>query len=69
LLEEQEDYRVHHGQHSGGGVSGFAMRGAYSRARPITLRSELPYPRHLDLKTTERFGEYTRGIYRLLGMD
>jgi NitT/TauT family transport system ATP-binding protein len=30
---------------------------------------ELPYPRHLDLKTTERFGEYTRRIYHLLGME
>ena len=30
---------------------------------------ELPYPRHLDLKTTEKFGEYTRRIYHLLGME
>jgi NitT/TauT family transport system ATP-binding protein len=30
---------------------------------------ELPYPRTLDLKTHERFGEYTRRIYRLLGME
>ena len=30
---------------------------------------ELPYPRTLDLKTHERFGEYTRRVYRLLGME
>jgi NitT/TauT family transport system ATP-binding protein len=30
---------------------------------------DLPYPRTLDLKTHERFGEYTRRIYRLLGME
>ncbi len=30
---------------------------------------ELPYPRTLDLKTHEAFGEYTRRIYRLLGME
>jgi NitT/TauT family transport system ATP-binding protein len=30
---------------------------------------ELPYPRTLDMKTNERFGEYTRRIYRLLGME
>jgi NitT/TauT family transport system ATP-binding protein len=30
---------------------------------------ELPYPRSLDVKTQEDFGEYTRRIYRLLGME
>jgi NitT/TauT family transport system ATP-binding protein len=30
---------------------------------------ELPYPRGLDLKTHESFGEYTRRVYRLLGME
>jgi NitT/TauT family transport system ATP-binding protein len=30
---------------------------------------ELPYPRHLDLKTTDRFGEYARRIYHQLGME
>ncbi|MGE5130754.1 MAG: ABC transporter ATP-binding protein [Sphingomonadaceae bacterium] len=30
---------------------------------------ELPHPRTLDIKTHERFGEYTRRIYRLLGME
>jgi NitT/TauT family transport system ATP-binding protein len=30
---------------------------------------ELPYPRTLDIKTHEMFGEYTRRIYRLLGME
>jgi NitT/TauT family transport system ATP-binding protein len=30
---------------------------------------ELPRPRTLDMKTHEKFGEYTRRIYRLLGMD
>ncbi|HEU4644556.1 MAG TPA: ABC transporter ATP-binding protein [Burkholderiales bacterium] len=30
---------------------------------------ELPYPRTLDMKTHERFGEYTRRIYKLLGME
>jgi len=29
----------------------------------------LPYPRGLDLKTHERFGDYTRRIYHLLGME
>jgi NitT/TauT family transport system ATP-binding protein len=30
---------------------------------------DLPHPRTLDLKTQERFGAYTRRIYRLLGME
>ena len=30
---------------------------------------DLPHPRTLDMKTNERFGEYTRRIYRLLGME
>jgi len=30
---------------------------------------DLPYPRGLDMKTQEAFGEYTRRIYKLLGMD
>ena len=30
---------------------------------------DLPHPRTLDLKTQERFGVYTRRIYRLLGME
>ena len=30
---------------------------------------DLPEPRSLDLKTTERFGDYSRRIYHLLGMD
>jgi NitT/TauT family transport system ATP-binding protein len=29
----------------------------------------LPHPRTLDMKTHERFGEYTRRVYRLLGME
>ncbi|MGB8432804.1 MAG: ABC transporter ATP-binding protein [Burkholderiales bacterium] len=29
----------------------------------------LPYPRTLEMKTQEKFGEYTRRIYRLLGME
>jgi NitT/TauT family transport system ATP-binding protein len=29
----------------------------------------LPYPRTLDMKTNQRFGEYTRRIYKLLGME
>ena len=33
------------------------------------FRIELPHPRTLDVKTSERFGEYARRIYRLLGMD
>jgi NitT/TauT family transport system ATP-binding protein len=33
------------------------------------FRVELPHPRTLDIKTQEKFGEYTRRIYRLLGMD
>jgi NitT/TauT family transport system ATP-binding protein len=30
---------------------------------------DLPHPRTLDMKTHERFGDYTRRIYRLLGME
>ena len=30
---------------------------------------ELPHPRTLDMKTQERFGAYTRRIYKLLGME
>jgi NitT/TauT family transport system ATP-binding protein len=29
----------------------------------------LPHPRTLDMKTHERFGEYTRRVYKLLGME
>jgi NitT/TauT family transport system ATP-binding protein len=42
-------------------------------AGPATMADnfaiDLPYPRTLDMKTNERFGEYTRRIYRLLGME
>ncbi|HMN65860.1 MAG TPA: ABC transporter ATP-binding protein, partial [Burkholderiaceae bacterium] len=30
---------------------------------------DLPHPRTLDMKTSERFGAYTRRIYKLLGME
>jgi NitT/TauT family transport system ATP-binding protein len=30
---------------------------------------ELPHPRALEMKTHAKFGEYTRRIYRLLGME
>jgi NitT/TauT family transport system ATP-binding protein len=30
---------------------------------------DLPHPRTLDMKTHERFGEYTRRVYQLLGME
>ncbi len=30
---------------------------------------DLPHPRSLDIKTTEVFGDYTRRIYKLLGME
>ena len=30
---------------------------------------DLPYPRRLDQKTSEVFGDYTRRIYQLLGME
>jgi NitT/TauT family transport system ATP-binding protein len=30
---------------------------------------DLPHPRSLDMKTHEAFGEYTRRIYKLLGME
>jgi NitT/TauT family transport system ATP-binding protein len=33
------------------------------------FRVELPHPRSLDMKTHEAFGEYSRRIYRLLGME
>jgi NitT/TauT family transport system ATP-binding protein len=29
----------------------------------------LPHPRTLEMKTSEKFGEYSRRIYRLLGME
>jgi NitT/TauT family transport system ATP-binding protein len=33
------------------------------------FRVELPHPRTLEMKTHEVFGEYTRRIYRLLGLE
>jgi NitT/TauT family transport system ATP-binding protein len=33
------------------------------------FRVELNHPRTLDIKTSEKFGDYTRRIYHLLGMD
>ena len=30
---------------------------------------DLPHPRSLDMKSSDRFGEYTRRIYAMLGMD
>jgi len=33
------------------------------------FRVELPQPRTLDVRTSEKFGEYSRCIYRLLGME
>jgi NitT/TauT family transport system ATP-binding protein len=30
---------------------------------------DIPMPRTLDVRNTEKFGDYTRRIYRLLGMD
>jgi len=33
------------------------------------IEIDLPRPRTLDMKTHERFGVYTRRIYRLLGME
>jgi NitT/TauT family transport system ATP-binding protein len=30
---------------------------------------EMDYPRTLDMKTHEKFGVYTRRIYKLLGME
>jgi NitT/TauT family transport system ATP-binding protein len=33
------------------------------------FKVELPHPRTLDMKTHEKFGDYTRRIYRLLGME
>jgi NitT/TauT family transport system ATP-binding protein len=33
------------------------------------FRVALPHPRTLEMKTSEKFGEYTRRIYRLLGME
>jgi NitT/TauT family transport system ATP-binding protein len=30
---------------------------------------DLPHPRTLDMKTHERFGDYSRRVYRLLGME
>jgi len=33
------------------------------------FRVELSHPRTLEMKTSESFGEYTRRIYRLLGME
>ncbi len=33
------------------------------------FRVELPHPRTLDVRTSEKFGEYARRIYRLLGIE
>ncbi|HEX7053225.1 MAG TPA: ABC transporter ATP-binding protein [Burkholderiales bacterium] len=33
------------------------------------FRVDLPHPRTLDMKTQEKFGEYSRRVYRLLGME
>jgi NitT/TauT family transport system ATP-binding protein len=33
------------------------------------FKVDLPHPRTLDMKTSETFGEYTRRVYRLLGME
>ena len=33
------------------------------------IRIELPLPRTLDMKTSPAFGEYSRRLYRLLGME
>src|SRR6266404_4202908 len=33
------------------------------------LEIDLPHPRTLDMKTRERFGEHTRHVYRLLGLE
>ena len=33
------------------------------------FKVDLPGPRNLDIKTTKEFGEYTRRIYKLLGMS
>jgi NitT/TauT family transport system ATP-binding protein len=30
---------------------------------------DLPYPRRLDMRTTEAFGAYTQRVYRQLGME
>ena len=30
---------------------------------------ELQHPRTLDMKTNKEFGDYTRRIYKLLGME
>ena len=42
-------------------------------ARPARMADyipiDLPHPRRLEMKTTEAFGEYTRRIYELLGMQ
>jgi len=42
-------------------------------ARPARMadyfKVDLPYPRTLDIKTTEGFGRFTRRIYTLLGME
>ena len=33
------------------------------------IEIKLPHPRHLDIKTDKNFGDYTRHIYKLLGME
>ena len=33
------------------------------------FRVDLPHPRTLDIKTSEKFGEYSRRIYHLLGLE
>ena len=48
----------------GGGIPPAAPGGG-----AISYGAPLPYPRTLDMKTHERFGDYTRRVYRLLGME
>src|SRR6266478_221029 len=57
---------------------GMQQRAAIARALILTagparmadnFRVELAHPRTLEMKTGEAFGEYTRRIYRLLGME
>src|SRR3979409_83468 len=37
--------------------------------RADNFRADRPNPRTLDMKTQEKFGDYTRRIYRLLGLE
>jgi NitT/TauT family transport system ATP-binding protein len=65
----RQDHRLRHARHLRGGVPRHPR--VVLTAGPARMADnfeiDLPHPRTLDMKTHERFGDYTRRIYRLLG--